>query len=249
MSTFDARLTTGDVARFDMIIPNDCENGHDRCGTHDSVRQFDDFLAREVPKIQASPAFGADGLIIVVWDEGADPPLDPAHVGAALMGPRVTPGACDAQRLTHYSLLRTLEDGFGITRHLAHAARPRPSPAYGSRSAGAAAGEIAQRSEAEGRRVATPRFASRSRLGQRAPRRPDATVESSELAGPTQPRLVLRGSCSRWPTACCRALAGGAGGRALGADVLDAARRARGEGRALPRAVPSSRTGRTLSRR
>ena len=41
------------------------------------------------------------------------------------MGPRVTPGAGDAQRLTHYSLLRTLEDGFGITRHLAHAAKAK----------------------------------------------------------------------------------------------------------------------------
>ena len=105
-----------------MIIPNDCENGHDRCGTHDSVRQFDDFLAREVPKIEASPAFGADGLIIVVWDEGADPPRNPLHVGAALVGPHVKPGSRAPQRLTHYSLLRTLEDGFGITRHLAHAA-------------------------------------------------------------------------------------------------------------------------------
>jgi phosphatidylinositol-3-phosphatase len=126
MSAFDAALTTGAVARFDMIIPNDCENGHDRCGTHDSVRQFDDFLAREVPKIEASPAFGPDGLIIVVWDEGADPPLAPLHVGAALIGPRVAPGVNDAQRLTHYSMLRTLEDGFGITRHLAHAAKAKP---------------------------------------------------------------------------------------------------------------------------
>jgi hypothetical protein len=32
----------------------------------------------------------------------------------------------DAQRLTHYSMLRTLEDGFGITRHLAHAAKAKP---------------------------------------------------------------------------------------------------------------------------
>jgi phosphatidylinositol-3-phosphatase len=125
MSTFDGALTTGDVGRFDMIIPNDCENGHDRCGTHDSVRQFDDFLGREVPKIEASPAFGADGLIIVVWDEGADPPLAPLHVGAALIGSHVTAGATNAQRLTHYSLLRTLEDGFGITRHLAHAAKAK----------------------------------------------------------------------------------------------------------------------------
>jgi hypothetical protein len=122
MSSFEAALQTGSVARFNMVIPNDCENGHDRCGTRDSVHQFDDFVAREVPKIQASPAFGTDGLIIVVWDEGADPPRDPLHVGAALIGPHVTPRTV-GRRLTHYSLLRTLEDGFEISRHLAHAAR------------------------------------------------------------------------------------------------------------------------------
>jgi hypothetical protein len=120
MSSFDTALAAGTVGRFDMVIPNDCENGHDVCGTHNSVRQFDDFLAREVPKIQASPAFGSDGLIVVVWDEGSD--LDPLHVGAALLGPMVKPSTNRA-RLNHYSLLRTLEDGFGIGRHLAHAAR------------------------------------------------------------------------------------------------------------------------------
>jgi phosphatidylinositol-3-phosphatase len=123
MSAFDARLQSGNVARFDMVIPNDCENGHDNCGTHDSVRQFDDFVAREVPKIQASPAFGSDGLVIVVWDEGADPPRDPLHVGASFVGPQVRPGSVLARRVTHYSLLRTLEDGFGISKHLARAAK------------------------------------------------------------------------------------------------------------------------------
>jgi hypothetical protein len=122
MSFFDAALQSGNVGRFDMIIPNDCENGHDACGTKDPVRQFDDFVAREVPKIQSSPAFGTDGLIIVVWDEGADPPRNPLHVGAALIGSHVKPRTLH-RRLTHYSLLRTLEDGFGIRRHLAHAAR------------------------------------------------------------------------------------------------------------------------------
>jgi hypothetical protein len=125
-SAFDAALAAGSVARFDMIIPNDCESGHDRCGTRDSVHQFDDFLAREVPKIEASPAFGADGLLVVVWDEGADPPLSPLHVGAVLDGSQVRAGAVDARRLTHYSLLRTLEDGFGISRHLAHAVKAPP---------------------------------------------------------------------------------------------------------------------------
>jgi hypothetical protein len=125
MSAFDVALQTGSVARFDMIIPNDCENGHDQCATKDAVRQFDDFVAREVPKIQDSPAFGADGLIVVVWDEGADPPRDPLHVGAALVGPHVTPGSV-SRRLTHYSLLRTLEDGFGIAGHPANAGTAAP---------------------------------------------------------------------------------------------------------------------------
>ena len=120
MSVFDAAVAAGTVARFNMVIPNDCENGHDRCGTHNAVHQFDDFLAREVPTIQASPQFGTDGLIVVVWDEGSD--ADPLHVGAALIGPQVK-SRTSAAKFDHYSLLRTLEDGFGVTRHLARAAR------------------------------------------------------------------------------------------------------------------------------
>jgi phosphatidylinositol-3-phosphatase len=124
MSSFDSALAAGDLARFNLVIPNDCENGHDPCGTHDAVKQFDDFLAREVPKIEASPGFGADGTIIVTWDEGAD--SNPKHVLLAAVGARVRPGVYGKARHTHYSLLRTLEDGFGISRKLAHAAHARP---------------------------------------------------------------------------------------------------------------------------
>jgi hypothetical protein len=126
MSAFNSALAAGQTARFNLIIPNDCENGHDRCGTTDAVRQFDDFLAREVPLIQSSPGFGSDGTIIVTWDEGADPPRDPKHVLLAVIGAHVQPGVYGNGRYTHYSLLRTLEDGFGIPRHLAHAAHARP---------------------------------------------------------------------------------------------------------------------------
>lgn len=51
----------------------------------------------------------------MVWDEGDDPRLQPLHVGALFVGPHVRP-TVDPHRLTHYSLLRTLEDGFGIAR-------------------------------------------------------------------------------------------------------------------------------------
>jgi phosphatidylinositol-3-phosphatase len=115
-SAFDAALVTGQVGAFNLVVPNDCENGHDPCGTRDPVRQFDSFLAREVPKIEASPAFGADGLIAITWDEGGDPPKDPRHVLLALKGPSVKPGVYAGTRLDHYSLLRTLEDGLAVSR-------------------------------------------------------------------------------------------------------------------------------------
>jgi phosphopentomutase len=120
----DAALAAGKVGDFNLIIPNDCENGHDACGTDDPIRQFDDFLAREVPRIEASPAFGSDGVLIVTWDEGGDPPQDPGHVLMVVAGPLVRPGAVNRARLTHYSLSRTLADGFGVPP-LAHARSAR----------------------------------------------------------------------------------------------------------------------------
>jgi hypothetical protein len=121
-TAFDQSLATGDVGTFDLVVPSDCENGHDPCGTRDPVRRFDDFLAREVPKIEASPAFGADGVILITRDEGADPPHDPAHVLLVALGPLVRPGAVDATRHDHHGLERTLAEGFGV-RPVRHARR------------------------------------------------------------------------------------------------------------------------------
>ena len=121
-SAFEQALTTGAVGTLNFISPNDCANGHDPCGTKDPVRQFDDFLAREIPLIQASPAFGSDGVIVVTWDEGADPPHKPGHVLTAVLGPQVTAGAVDATRHDHYGIERTLAEGLGVAP-LAHARR------------------------------------------------------------------------------------------------------------------------------
>jgi hypothetical protein len=120
---FDAALARGEAGNLNLVVPNDCENGHDPCGG-DPVRHFDAFLAREIPRIEASPAFGRDGVIIVTWDEGADPPKDPGHVGALVLGPLVRPGAVDRARHDHYGLERTLAAGFAVNP-LARAAHAR----------------------------------------------------------------------------------------------------------------------------
>ncbi len=129
MATFDAALASGDVPAFNMVIPDGCEDGEGNCKpVNNRYAQFDDFLAREIPKIEASPAFGSDGVIIVTYDEdqraggmakkqgfGAG-----GHVVCAIMGPLVVPGSYDQQSF-HYSLLRTLEDGFGLSGYLGDA--------------------------------------------------------------------------------------------------------------------------------
>ena len=70
MSTFNADLATGQVASFNMVIPNGCDDGEANCKpVNNRYTQFDDFLAQEMPKIEASPAFGSNGVIIVTYDE------------------------------------------------------------------------------------------------------------------------------------------------------------------------------------
>ncbi len=129
MATFDAALASGDVPAFNVIIPNGCDDGEANCKpVNDRYTQFDDFLAQQVPQIEASPAFGSDGVIIVTYDEderagglakkhgfGSG-----GHVACAILGPQVALGRYD-QEWYHYSLLRTLEDGFGLPAYLGDA--------------------------------------------------------------------------------------------------------------------------------
>jgi hypothetical protein len=127
-STFDAALASGSVGRFNFIVPNQCEDAHDNCtGPGSRLLQFDAFLRREVPQIEASPAFGSNGLIIVVFDEATASTLyhDGGPVLWAAAGPQVQPGVYGGS-FTHYSFLRTLEDGFGLDSYLGFAAGAQP---------------------------------------------------------------------------------------------------------------------------
>jgi hypothetical protein len=125
-SALDQALASGDVGDFNLIVPNLCEDAHDNCGGSPvALTQFDDFLAREVPKILASPAFGRRGVLIVTFDEGTTDQGGGGNVGMYVRSSLVTPGTND-QRANHYSLLRTLEQGFGISTYLGGAASAAP---------------------------------------------------------------------------------------------------------------------------
>jgi hypothetical protein len=133
-SAFDSALASGNVAQFNLVVPNECEDGHDNCKpTGNGITQFDNFLRREVPKIVGSPAFGSDGLLLVTFDEGTSNRGDGnghqfaggGNVAFLAFGPQVHAGV-DTAAYDHYSLLRTLEDGFGISDHLGGAADASP---------------------------------------------------------------------------------------------------------------------------
>lgn len=130
---------------FAFITPNLCHDGHDapcRSGEPGGLISADGFLRVWVPRILASPAFRQDGLLIITFDEGTDAlaccderglPGGPApgqfgpgggRIGAVLLSPFIAPGTMSTTPHNHYSLLRTVEDFFGLA-HLGYAGAPR----------------------------------------------------------------------------------------------------------------------------
>jgi hypothetical protein len=112
---------------YSFIAPTPCDSGATgQCapgGTTEGPASADAFLANWIPKILASPAYKADGLLIVGFSEmnplstepGATPPADPLRTGALLISPFLTPGSTDAAPYNPYSLLRSTEDLFGLS--------------------------------------------------------------------------------------------------------------------------------------
>jgi phosphatidylinositol-3-phosphatase len=110
---------------FSFIAPTLCNSGATgQCaaGATEGAAAADAFLSTWVPKILASPAYKADGLLIVNF-AAANPPGptpeaapagDPLHVGALLLSPFLTPGSTDAAPYNPYAVLRSSEDLFGF---------------------------------------------------------------------------------------------------------------------------------------
>jgi len=115
-------LANHSVARYNFITPNLCDDGHDPCAPQNNpVRQTDDWLASEVPKILNSTAFANNGALFIVWDEGetnSDGPL-----GMILLSPLARGGGYfNRVHYTHSSLLRTLQEIFHLSPWLGDAA-------------------------------------------------------------------------------------------------------------------------------
>jgi phosphatidylinositol-3-phosphatase len=151
---FEASLhSVATTANYSMVTPNTCFDGHDwpKCqnGEPGRLPRVDQFLKKWIPMITDSPAYQANGLIIVTFDEsGSDDNAsaccgevdglgfdDPSHpnlnepglygpgggrVGAVLLSKYIRPGTVTNHPYNHYSMLRSVEDLFGLS-HLGDA--------------------------------------------------------------------------------------------------------------------------------
>jgi phosphatidylinositol-3-phosphatase len=98
------------AADFELIIPNRCNDMHD-C----SVDVGDRFLAGFVPRILDSPEFRFGGALFITFDEGTEDTYGgEQQVATIVAGPGVPAGFRSNVQHTHYSLLRTIEDTFGL---------------------------------------------------------------------------------------------------------------------------------------
>jgi hypothetical protein len=115
-------LTNHTVARYNFIIPNLCNDGHDSCPPlANPVMQTDAWLAGAIPNILNSQAYQDRGAIFLLWDEGEGGSDGP--IPAILLSPLARGGGYSSQtHYTHSSTLRTLQEIFGVTPLLGDAA-------------------------------------------------------------------------------------------------------------------------------
>jgi hypothetical protein len=102
----DARA--GALPNYSFYSPNMFNDGHDT-----SLETSTLWLKKFVQSLRETPAMRQRTLLVITWDEGGGEDFRPNRVLTIFLGDVVTPGRY-AERLTHYSLLRTIEDNFGL---------------------------------------------------------------------------------------------------------------------------------------
>jgi len=106
-------LQNNTVAQYVFITPNLCDDGHDSCApVNDPIRQTDNWLAANVPAILNSAAYQSGGALFITWDEGVG---GDGPIGMMVHSPSAKGGGySNTIHYTHGSLLRTVEEIFGV---------------------------------------------------------------------------------------------------------------------------------------
>jgi len=125
LTQLETDLASNSLPDFVFITPNLCNSAHD-CDLSIS----DAWLEGWVNQIMQSPAYDENTLIVLTWDEGQGDhtccglPTGGGRVATVLISPLVRRGFQDDTEYTHYSLLKTIAEGWGLEK-LGHAADPQ----------------------------------------------------------------------------------------------------------------------------
>ena len=116
---FGVDLGSGSIPNFSFLVPDVCHDMHGaiNClGRASLDRTGDAFIATWTEKIMASPVWKSGAAIVITFDEGGGG--DMAGGGGRIATIVLTPGGPRAKvssvAYNHSSLLRTLEEGFGL---------------------------------------------------------------------------------------------------------------------------------------
>jgi hypothetical protein len=106
-------------AKFTFITPNLCHDMHSNScsGSSDVIKQGDDWLRSFVPQLMNTAQYQAGNTaLFITWDE--DQGSEGNHIPTIVIDPNSphTTSACQGTRYTHYSMLRYVEDKFGVAR-------------------------------------------------------------------------------------------------------------------------------------
>ncbi len=103
-------LAAGSVAAFNFITPNQCHNMHGQSGCpSDTVKAGDDWLAAQLPSLIDYVNLH-NGVIVVAWDE----PETSGGMPLFVLGPHVKNNYASPLAYSHSSLLKSLEEIFGL---------------------------------------------------------------------------------------------------------------------------------------
>lgn len=123
LTRLDADLIANDLANFIFITPNICHSAHD-CPLEYADQFIKDQLTKLYPALEAT---GEPYLIILTFDEGNTEESccgvtgpGGGHIATVLISRQVKQNFQDATSYTHYSILKTIADAWGLS-YLGHA--------------------------------------------------------------------------------------------------------------------------------